>query len=265
MRLRLLVRLRLQAPRAPRLRPQARRPRLRLQARSPRRAARLLRLPARRPRLRPRSLPRRSHRGSWWLVVGLGNPGGKYARNRHNIGFRVVDELVRKHALPAWKSADGADTTSGIVTTERGRERVALVKPMRFMNLSGFAVQKALAFHSIDVGELLVVHDDIDLDFGIVRLKSGGGHGGHNGLRSIAEQLGGQTGFARLRMGVGRDPNARPGDKQAANWVLGDFPSAQSAIVDAMIAAGCEDIEAVLAKGVVAAMNQHNARPTLDR
>jgi PTH1 family peptidyl-tRNA hydrolase len=147
--------------------------------------------------------------------------------------------------------------------TERGRERVVLVKPMKFMNLSGFAVQRAQAFHGIDVGETLVVHDEIDLDFGILRLKSGGGHGGHNGLRSIGEQLGGKTGFARLRMGVGRDPHAQPGDKQAANWVLGDFPSSQAAIVDAMLAAGCEDVEAVLARGVVAAMNQHNARPTL--
>ena len=198
-----------------------------------------------------------------WLVVGLGNPGGKYARNRHNIGFRVVDELARKHGLPAWKSAEGADTTSGVVTTERGRERAVLLKPMKFMNLSGFAVQRAMAFYSADVGEVLVVHDEIDLDFGIVRLKSGGGHGGHNGLRSITEQLGGKTGYARVRMGVGRDPNAQPGAKDAANWVLGDFPSAQAAVVDAMIAAGCECIEAVLAKGVVAAMNQHNARSTL--
>jgi PTH1 family peptidyl-tRNA hydrolase len=198
-----------------------------------------------------------------WLVVGLGNPGGKYARNRHNIGFRVVDELVRKHALPAWKSADGADATSGLVQTERGRERAVLVKPMKFMNLSGFAVQKAMAFHGIDVGEVLVVHDEIDLDFGLVRLKSGGGHGGHNGLRSIVEQLGGKNGFARLRMGVGRDPNSQPGAKDAATWVLGDFPSAQAGVVDAMLAAGCEDIEAVLAKGVVAAMNQHNARSSL--
>ena len=199
-----------------------------------------------------------------WLVVGLGNPGGKYARNLHNIGFRVVDELARKHGLPAWKSAEGADSTAGVVVTERGRERVVLLKPMKFMNLSGFAVQRALAFHGGTVGELLVVHDEIDLDFGILRLKNGGGHGGHNGLRSIHEQLGGQNGYARLRMGVGRDPHAKPGDKQAASWVLSDFSSARGPVVDAMIAAACEDIETVLAKGIVAAMNQHNARSALD-
>ena len=195
-----------------------------------------------------------------WLVVGLGNPGSKYERNRHNIGFRVVDELVSKHGLPAWKGGKGGETTSGLLTTERGREKAVLLKPMEFMNLSGFAVQRTMAFHHIELDHVLVVHDELDIDFGLVRLKMGGGHGGHNGLRSLHEQLGSGA-FARLRMGVGRDPNARPGAKDAAGWVLSDFPAAQHGAVDAMIAAGCEDIECVLAKGIVPAMNQHNARP----
>jgi len=194
-----------------------------------------------------------------WLVVGLGNPGGKYERNRHNIGFRVVDELVRKHGLPAWSQKLGGETTSGIVTTERGRERAVILKPMEFMNLSGFAVQRTAAYHKVDADLILVVHDELDLPFGSVRLKRGGGHGGHNGLRSITEQL--ATGnFSRVRIGIGRDPNAPPGAKDAAGWVLSDFPAAQLAPVTAMIAAGCEDIECVLAKGITAAMNQHNAR-----
>jgi PTH1 family peptidyl-tRNA hydrolase len=197
-----------------------------------------------------------------WLVVGLGNPGGKYARNRHNIGFMVLDELARKHGLPAWASKLGGEATSGVITTERGRERAQLLKPMEFMNLSGFAVQRTAAFHKIDVDHVLVVHDEIDLPFGTVRLKSGGGHGGHNGLRSIQAQLGDPK-FARLRMGVGRDPNAQPGGKDAAGWVLSDFPSAHARALEAMIAAGCEDIEAVLAHGIGPAMNQHNARPSL--
>jgi PTH1 family peptidyl-tRNA hydrolase len=197
-----------------------------------------------------------------WLVVGLGNPGAKYARNRHNIGFRVVDELASKNAL-SWKSGKlGGDTTSGVVDCGAGRERAVLLKPMEFMNLSGFAVQRAADFHHIEVDHILVIHDEIDLDFGIVRLKSGGGHGGHNGLRSITEQLG-ESGFARVRMGVGRNPNAPPGSKDAASWVLADFPAAQDAVVTAMIAAGVEGVQAVLAKGIVAAMNEHNARPSL--
>lgn len=202
-----------------------------------------------------------------WLVVGLGNPGAKYARNRHNIGFQVVDELVAKHGLPAWKSGKlGGETTAGVITTERGRERAVLVKPMEYMNLSGFAVQRTADFHGVEPPSILVVHDEIDLELGLVRLKSGGGHGGHNGLRSIMEQLGG-GGFARLRMGVGRDPRVPPGAaagvQAVSGWVLSDFPSAQAAVVTAMIKAGCEDIETVLARGIGPAMNQHNARPKL--
>jgi PTH1 family peptidyl-tRNA hydrolase len=198
-----------------------------------------------------------------WLVVGLGNPGAKYAKNRHNIGFMVVDELARKHNLPAWKSGvKGGEATTGLITTERGREKAVLLKPLEFMNLSGFAVSRAASFYSVDVDNILVVHDEIDLDFGIVRLKNGGGHGGHNGLRSMMEQLGGGN-FARVRMGVGRDPNKPPGSKDAASWVLADFPSAQASTLDRVISAGCEDVEAVLALGILAAMNKHNARSNL--
>jgi PTH1 family peptidyl-tRNA hydrolase len=197
------------------------------------------------------------------LVAGLGNPGSKYQRNRHNIGFMVVEELARKAGFSAWKTGaiKGAESTSGMV----GRTKCVLVKPQEFMNLSGFAVQRAMAFHGIDIAKLLVVHDEIDLDFGIVRLKQGGGHGGHNGLRSIMEQLGAKegTGFARVRMGVGRDPNKPPGSKDAAAWVLGDFPKAQEAVLASVISAGCDDIETVLDKGIVPAMNQHNSRSSL--
>jgi len=194
-----------------------------------------------------------------WLVVGLGNPGAKYERNRHNIGFRVVDALAEKHALPAWRSGKDV-TTAGPITTERGRERAVLCKPMDFMNLSGHATQRAARFYGVELDHILVVHDEVDLPFGTVRLKNGGGHGGHNGLRSIIDQLGG-NGFARVRMGVGRDPNLPVGKQgDTAGWVLGDFPSAQAGAVDKMCAAACEDIATVLALGIVPAMNQHNSR-----
>jgi peptidyl-tRNA hydrolase, PTH1 family len=198
-----------------------------------------------------------------WLVAGLGNPGDKYERNRHNIGFRVADALARKHGLPSWSRKLGGDVTSGLVTTPKGREQAVLLKPMEYMNLSGFAVQRLAQFHKIEPEKILVVHDEIDLPFGVVRLKSGGGHGGHNGLRSIIEQLGNK--YARVRMGVGRDPNVPPGKAggDTAGWVLSDFPSAVAPTVDAMIAAACEGIEAVLEQGITAAMNQHNGRPNL--
>jgi PTH1 family peptidyl-tRNA hydrolase len=185
-----------------------------------------------------------------WLVAGLGNPGGKYAKNRHNIGFMVVDELAR--LLPSWKPNKlGAEATSGAIAGTK----VVLLKPQEFMNTSGFAIQRALHFHHIEPDKLIVVYDEIDLGDGIVRLKWSGGHGGHNGIRSIMEQLG--TGdFSRVRMGIGRDPNKPPGSKDAAAWVLADFPK----VPPPMISAGCEDIETILSKGITAAMNAHNAR-----
>jgi len=197
-------------------------------------------------------------RSDGWLVVGLGNPGSKYERNRHNVGFRVVDELARVASLPAWKPNKlGGEATVGRIAGTA----CVLLKPMEFMNLSGFAVQRTAGFHHVAVPQIVVVHDEIDLDFGIVRLKNGGGHGGHNGLRSIMEQLGGD--FARVRVGVGRDPNKPPGSKDAAAWVLADFPRAQDAVLAAVISASCEDVEAVLTRGIAAAMNQHNGRSTL--
>jgi PTH1 family peptidyl-tRNA hydrolase len=201
---------------------------------------------------------------SRWLVAGLGNPGSKYERNRHNIGFRVVDELARKHGLPGWSRKLGGPATAGLVETPKGREPAVLLKPMEYMNLSGFAVQRLAQFHKIEPEKILVVHDEVDLPFGVVRLKSGGGHGGHNGLRSIIEQLGNK--FARVRVGIGRDPNVPPGKAgDTAGWVLSDFPAATAATVDALIAAAGEDIEAVLAVGITAAMNQHNGRPNVAR
>ncbi len=200
-----------------------------------------------------------------WLVVGLGNPGPRYAGNRHNIGFMVVDELAR--AMPAWSDKHGAETTSGVV----GGDRVILLKPMEFMNTSGFAVQRAAQFHKVAPTAILVVHDELDLAFSVLRLKSGGGHGGHNGLRSITEQLGDK--YARLRMGIGRAPDLRPpaptgakalpGAKDAAGWVLSDFASGQRPVVRQMIEAACQDIVAVVTSGITAAMNAYNGRPPL--
>ncbi len=221
---------------------------------------------------------------SQWLVVGLGNPGPRYERTRHNVGFRALDELVRRHNLPAWKGGKfGADTTSGVVVTPRGRERCVLCKPMEFMNLSGFAVQRVAKFHDIPIDHIVVAHDEIDLDHGMVRVKTGGGHGGHNGLRSMIDQLGG-NGFVRLRIGVGKPgPGAGSADggaaaaraagnqaaaagaagKDVAGWVLADFPAAQAASVDAMLGRAADALESVLGLGAGPTMNAFNALPRL--
>jgi PTH1 family peptidyl-tRNA hydrolase len=206
-----------------------------------------------------------------WLVVGLGNPGSKYERNRHNVGFRVVDELARRHALGgSWKTGGklGGATTTGMLQTPGGRVKAALLKPMEYMNLSGVAVQKTAAFHDVDVDHIAVVHDEIDLDFGTLRVKVGGGHGGHNGLRSMIEQLG-DNGFTRVRWGVGKpgpeagtatggDARAAGKDKNVAGWVLADFPSAQQADVDRLIARAADAVEMILGRGATAAMNEYN-------
>jgi PTH1 family peptidyl-tRNA hydrolase len=219
-----------------------------------------------------------------WLVVGLGNPGSKYARNRHNVGFRVVDELARRHGLGAWKGNKlGGDATSGMLATPAGRVKAALLKPMEYMNLSGFAVQKTAAFHDVDVAHICVVHDEIDLDFGTLRVKVGGGHGGHNGLRSMIEQLG-DNAFTRVRWGVGKpgpqadtatgfgpgpnpagsvtrgggDPRAAAGDKNVAGWVLADFPGPQDAEVERLIGVAADAVEMIVGRGATAAMNEFN-------
>ena len=207
-----------------------------------------------------------------WMVVGLGNPGPRYARNRHNVGFRVVELLAVRHGLGELRSGGklGGHTATGVIVTPRGRQKVVLLEPMEFMNLSGFAVQKAARFHGVEPAEILVVHDEIDLDLGVVRVKTGGGHGGHNGLRSIIEQLGG-NGFGRVRIGVGKpgrnpgtatggDPRAAAGDKDVAGWVLADFPSAQAALVDAILARAADAVEAVVGLGLGPAMNDVNGK-----
>jgi peptidyl-tRNA hydrolase, PTH1 family len=196
-----------------------------------------------------------------WLIAGLGNPGRKYERNRHNVGFRVVDELDARHRLGPLREKFGGQAAMGTI---RGH-RVLVLKPMEYMNLSGFAVQRAVQFHGIEPEHLLVVHDEIDLSFGRLRLKAGGGHGGHNGVRSLVEQLG--TGdFLRVRVGVGRperkagDPGqpAQAGQGRVSSHVLGDFPAEMDADVNELVGRASDAVEAIMDRGIRAAMNDFN-------
>lgn len=150
------------------------------------------------------------------LFVGLGNPGGQYAGNRHNIGFMAVDRIAAEHGFSPWKKG-----FQGLICDGRlGEERVVLLKPATFMNLSGQAVQAAVAFHKLALADVVVFHDELDLAPGKLRVKFGGGHAGHNGLRSIHGHLGDQ--YTRVRMGIGH-----PGHKDAvAGYVLHDFAKA---------------------------------------
>ena len=156
------------------------------------------------------------------LLVGLGNPGAKYAGNRHNIGFMAVDRVAADHGFAPWRSKFQGQISEG----RFGSDKVVLLKPETFMNLSGQSVGEAMRFHKLEPADVVVFHDEIDLAPGKVRLKSGGGHAGHNGLRSIHGHIGAD--YDRVRLGVGH-----PGHKDAVpGYVLRDFPKADQDWLD---------------------------------
>ncbi len=156
------------------------------------------------------------------LLVGLGNPGAKYAQNRHNIGFMAMDRIAADHGFSGWRSKFQGLTCDG----RFGPERVTLLKPETFMNLSGQSVGEAMRYLKLAPQDVIVFHDEIDLAPGKVRLKTGGGHAGHNGLRSIHGHIG--PDYDRVRMGVGH-----PGHKDAVpGYVLRDFPKTDAAWLD---------------------------------
>ena len=156
------------------------------------------------------------------LIVGLGNPGAKYAHNRHNIGFMAVDEIASAHGFSPWRAKFQGQVSEGRI----GSDKVILLKPETFMNLSGQAVGEAARFHKIAPADVIVFHDELDLAPAKIRVKTGGGHAGHNGLRSIHQHIG--PDYDRVRMGVGH-----PGHKDAvAGYVLRDFPKADADWLD---------------------------------
>lgn len=172
------------------------------------------------------------------LFVGLGNPGAKYAGNRHNIGFMAVDRIAADHGFGPWKRAFKGQVAEGRL----GAEKVILLKPETFMNLSGEAVQGAMAFYKLAPADVVVFHDELDLAPGKLRVKQGGGHAGHNGLRSIHAHVG--EAYGRVRMGIGH-----PGHKDAvAAYVLHDFAKADQDWLDDVLR-GVSDGAAALAGG----------------
>lgn len=156
------------------------------------------------------------------LFVGLGNPGAKYAGNRHNIGFMAMDRIANDHGFGPWKSSFKGEVAEGRL----GLEKALLLKPGTFMNLSGQSVQAAMAFYKLGLSDITVFHDELDLAPGKCRIKQGGGHAGHNGLRSISGMVG--EGYGRVRLGIGH-----PGHKDAvAAYVLHDFAKADQDWLD---------------------------------
>jgi len=164
------------------------------------------------------------------LFVGLGNPGAKYAGNRHNIGFMALDRIAEDHGFGPWKSKFQAHLSEGRL----GGEKIILLKPQTFMNLSGQSVGEAMRFYKLDSVDVTVFHDELDLAPGKARVKSGGGHAGHNGLRSIHQHIGPH--YDRVRLGIGH-----PGDKsRVSGYVLNDFAKADQDWLDDLLRGICD-------------------------
>lgn len=188
------------------------------------------------------------------LFVGLGNPGAEHARNRHNVGFMAVEAIADAHGFSPWRAKFQGEVAEGRL----GPEKVLLLKPQTFMNLSGDSVQAAVAFYKLEPADVVVFHDELDLAPERVRIKTGGGHAGHNGLRSIAGHIGAD--FARVRLGIGH-----PGDKRlVTNYVLGDFARQEADWVEKLmkgVATGAPKLAAGDSAGFLAELGRHLPQP----
>lgn len=183
------------------------------------------------------------------LIVGLGNPGEKYRRTRHNAGFMVIDEMAQRLTLSAPEPIEDAWT----VKTEIAGERVVLMKPQGFMNRSGPVVEAALRFFNVEPDSLVIVSDDVALPLGTLRIRARGSHGGQNGLRSIIESIGSEE-FARLRFGIGSSEPI----VDLAGFVLSDFTDSEVLRVQEMVSRAADSIFAIVENGVEPAMNSFN-------
>ena len=184
------------------------------------------------------------------MVVGLGNPGREYAATRHNLGFMVVDELARRLAAGERRNRFRSD----LIEVFDGGEKIVLLKPRTYMNLSGTAVREAVNWYKTQPDDLLVVVDDIDLPFGAIRLRAKGGSGGHNGIKSIIAELGIDT-FTRMRIGIGRGPG------HATRQVLSRFTSDEERVLPAMLQAAADCVLEWERNGIISAMNRCNRVP----
>lgn len=187
------------------------------------------------------------------LIVGLGNPGKEYLFSRHNLGFMVVDRLADDLDIRVARSQFDSLTGDGTISGNR----IILAKPQTYMNLSGNAVAGLLRYFKLEIEDLIVIHDELDLPFDIVRIKKGGGDGGNKGVRSIMNQLGSPD-FVRVRIGIGKPPRK----EMTEDHVLGRFfPEEMQSLPDVLVRAA-DAVEAIIKSGLANAMNQFNQRPS---
>ncbi|MEV4517255.1 aminoacyl-tRNA hydrolase [Dactylosporangium sp. NPDC049525] len=188
-----------------------------------------------------------------WLIVGLGNPGPEYARHRHNIGFMVADLIAQRAGLRFSRHRRvAAEVAEGRLRI--GGPRIVLVKPLTFMNLSGGPVAGLAQFYKVPVAQVIAVHDELDVPYEQLRLKQGGGEGGHNGLRSMSTSLGSKD-YVRVRFGIGRPP----GRQNPADFVLSDFTTVERKELDFFIDRAADAVEMVIERGLEPAQNQYHA------
>jgi PTH1 family peptidyl-tRNA hydrolase len=190
-----------------------------------------------------------------FLVVGLGNPGKEYEDTRHNVGFRAVDALAGRAGVRSFDKKFRAE----IARVDLGGADCLLMKPQTFMNLSGEAVGPALGFYKLTTADVVVLHDELDVEPGRLKLKKGGGHGGHNGLRSLLQHLP-DDGFVRVRMGIGRPPPRW----DPADYVLGRFGGAERTQAEKVIEEAADAVEAIIRAGLPRAMALYNRSPGSD-
>ena len=189
-----------------------------------------------------------------WMVVGLGNPGREYEDTRHNIGFMVLDQMAEKRDGGFyWRSSNRFEAVYAKGTL--AREGVVLVKPQTYMNLSGRAVQPLAHFYGVDVERIIALHDDVDLEPGRLKVKCGGGDGGHKGIRSMAGTLGSQA-FYRIRCGVGR-----PERGDVTNFVLNGFTAEEQKVLDKQIDRATGAVRCLITRGLRETMNRYNRPP----
>ncbi|MFJ7155930.1 aminoacyl-tRNA hydrolase [Streptomyces sp. NPDC101118] len=189
-----------------------------------------------------------------WLVVGLGNPGPEYAGNRHNVGFMVVD-LIADRIRGKFKAHKArAQVVEGrIGPAGPANRRIVLAKPMSFMNLSGGPVTALRDFYKVPVERVVAIHDELDIDYGTLRLKLGGGDNGHNGLKSMTKSMGAE--YHRVRFGIGRPP----GRMQVADFVLKDFSSAERKELDYFVDRAADAVECLVLEGLERAQSSYNS------
>jgi peptidyl-tRNA hydrolase, PTH1 family len=190
---------------------------------------------------------------STWLVVGLGNPGPDYAANRHNVGQMVLDILADRISASFKSHKANASVAEGRIGF--GGPKVILAKPGTYMNNSGGPVANLMKFYDVDVQHVIVVHDELDIDAGAVRVKQSGGHAGHNGLRDIITAAGSND-FVRVRVGIGRPP----GRQDAADFVLKNFSGDERKELPLLLALSADAVEEIVTKGALDAMNSVNAK-----